>query len=299
MNLCWLLAGMSALAAPAFAQTVIAADPDYPCEGVCARAIEPHAPFHIHGDTWFVGTAGLTSLLIVSDEGHILADTGYPAAAPQIAENIAALGFDVADIRLILSTHSHGDHAGALAAFQAASGAPVAASPKTAGALEGGRPIPEDLYYHERPGPDYPPVANLQHVADGETLRVGPHAVTAIYTPGHTPGGTTWTWRSCEGDSCVNIVHADSVSPIAPAGWRFTDNPDHAETYRNSMARIAALPCDIVTTTHTEMSGMMDKAARIGQSADNPFIDPLGCARYALRYAEALGRILIQEAAAE
>lgn len=295
MNRFWLLAGVAGLASSAQAQMEIAADPAFPCNATCESFNEPQAPFHVHGSTWYVGTKQLSSLLIVSDAGHILVDTGYPAAAPVIAGNIAALGFDAADIRLIVNSHPHGDHGGALGTIQQATGATVAASPKSAEIMETGGPLEEDLFYRPRTAPDFPLATDVQRVADRETLTVGPNAVTAVFTPGHSPGGTSWTWESCEDGTCLDVVYVESLNPIAPAGWRFSDNPDHVATYRASAARIAALPCDIALAPHPETLDLLEKAARIGEDG-NPFVDPAACAAYAASYAEQLDELLATEA---
>src|SRR5215471_11246801 len=72
----------------------------------------PQDPFRIYGDTYFVGTHGLSSILITSKTGHVLIDSDLPESVPQIADHIKKLGFRVEDVKLILNTHAHEDHAG-------------------------------------------------------------------------------------------------------------------------------------------------------------------------------------------
>src|SRR5690606_3712231 len=107
------------------------------CES-CAGWNEPQAPFKVFGNTYYVGTRGLSSLLITSPEGHILIDGGLPNSAPLILQNVSSLGFDVADVELILNSHAHFDHAGGIAALQRASGALVVASAPSAPVLASG-----------------------------------------------------------------------------------------------------------------------------------------------------------------
>lgn len=301
MKYCWLLAGVAAVASPALAQIEIAADPAFPCDNpFCESYNQPATPFKIFGDTYYVGTTRLSTLLIASDEGHILVDGGFPGAAPIIADNIRALGFDPADIKLIVNSHTHIDHVGSIAAFQQATGAQVAASPAAADAMEAGHAQPNDPQYRDTPNPDYPALTDVRRLADRESLTVGDNTITVVFTPGHTPGGTSWTWEECEGETCHTIVYADSLNPISNDVYRYSDNPDYLEGFRVSMAAVATLPCDIVIVPHPELVNIWDKLARTNEGGASPFVDPQGCARYALMFAENLGRRLAtEEAAAE
>ena len=151
------------------------------------------------GNTYYVGTAGLGAVLVTSAAGHVLLDGALPQSAPRIDASIRKLGFRTEDVRLILNSHAHYDHAGGIAALARQSGATVAASASGARAIETGEPTKDDPQYaFGREANGFPPVEGVRVVADGETLRVGDVAITAHYTPGHTPGATTWTWRSCE-----------------------------------------------------------------------------------------------------
>src|SRR4051812_9083654 len=162
----------------------------------CAEWNAPQAPMRIFGNTYYVGTRGLSAILITSAEGHVLIDAGLPESASPILASIRALGFKPEDIRLILNSHAHFDHAGGIADVQRASHATVAASAWSAGVIgHGTSPASDPQYSIVLP---YPPARDVKVIADGETLRVGPLALTAHFTGGHTPGGTTWTWRSCE-----------------------------------------------------------------------------------------------------
>ena len=244
----------------------------------CAGWNEPQAPARLHGNTYYVGTRGLTALLITSPEGHVLIDGALPNSAPLILENIRALGFDAGDIRLILNSHVHFDHAGGLAALQRASGARVAASVPSAGVLERGTSAEGDPQHGELL--DFPPVRDVRRFADGETLRVGPIAVTAHLTPGHTPGGTTWTWRSCDDAGCVDLVYADSHSAISADGFRFSDSPAYpgaVADFERGFRRLEALPCDILVTPHPGGSSLWERLER-GPGA---LIDRDACKRYA------------------
>jgi metallo-beta-lactamase class B len=258
----------------------------------CAGWNEPHPPLRLHGNTYYVGTHGLSALLITSPEGHVLIDGALPNSAPLILENVRSLGFRVEDIRLILNSHVHYDHAGGLAALQRASGARVAASVPSAPTLETGTSSPGDPQHGELF--DFPPARNVQPFADGETLHVGPTTLTAHLTPGHTQGGTTWTWRSCDDAGCLDLVYADSHSAISADGFRYTDSPDYPAAvadFERGFRTLEALPCDILITPHPAGSSLWERLER----GPTGLIDPRACQEYAARGRQGLARRLETE----
>lgn len=259
-------------------------DPPHECEA-CKTWGQPHEPFNVFGNTWFVG-GGVTSVLITSKDGHVLIDGGLTQTAPQIAANIRKLGFRLEDVKLIVNSHTHYDHAGGIASLQRASGAQVAASPPAKRALEGGGPTADDPQFDFGPAHNnYPAVARVREIADGETLRAGGIAITAHFTPGHTPGGTSWSWSSCEGDQCMNMVYADSLNSVSAPGFRFTGNATHparVASFEKSIDVVAAMKCDILITPHPEAIDLEAKlAARARDPKSQPFVDRGACREYA------------------
>jgi metallo-beta-lactamase class B len=272
--------------------------PDEPIVcGACDAWNAPQAPFNVFGNTYYVGTAGLSAVLIASDKGLILLDAPLPQSAAQIDQNIRALGFRTEDIRLIVNSHAHFDHAGAIAAFQRATGATVASSPAGARALEQGRPAADDP---QAAGAHFPPVRGVRVVSDGEALRVGSSlAITAHLTPGHTPGSTTWTWQSCEGAKCLKVVYADSLNAVSLPGFRFTGTaayPSRVDAFRKSIATVAALPCDVLITVHPEFTRLFAKRDLLAKNPSaNPFVDANACRAYANMATKTLERRIADE----
>lgn len=256
----------------------------------CAEWNEPQAPVKIHGNTYYVGTRGLAAVLITSPQGHVLIDGGLPNSAPPILQNIRTLGFEPGDIRLILNSHAHFDHAGGIAAIQHASGARVAASGPSAPVLEQGTSEADDPQHGILLA--FPPVLDVQRFGEGDTLRVGSIAVTPHLTAGHTPGGTTWTWRSCDEAGCVDLVYADSQTPISADGFRFSDSsvyPSAVADFERGFRTLETLPCDILITPHPGASSLW---ARL---EGGNLIDPDACKRYAAAGRQALARRLERE----
>ena len=258
---------------------------------------QPQKPFQIDGNTYYVGSQGLSAILITSPAGHVLIDGTLPQNASMIESNIRALGFRVRDIRWILNSHTHGDHAGAIAKLAHDSGAKVAASAKSAKALALGGDDPDDPQHGM--APFYPKVTKVRIVADGETLHVGSLALQMHAMPGHTPGSTGWTWRSCEGKHCASMVYADSITLLSTPDYRYADpaHPERLAGYRHTLAMLAALPCDILLTPHPR-DDFFEKAAHIVPGKPNPLIDPQACKAYAAEGKQNLEERMQKEAGA-
>lgn len=256
----------------------------------------PALPFQIYGNSYYVGVKGLSSVLITSPKGHILLDGALPESPPLIAANIRALGFKVEDIKFILTSHDHGDHVGGVAELRRMSGATVLASPSTAASLRRGR-VGEDDPQLANLTP-FPAVDKVREVGDGEVVNLGPLAVKALYTPGHTPGGTSWTWRSCEKESCVNLVFADSINPISSDGFKFTANTSYpmiVKDFERSYAALEAVPCGIIVSVHPDFTDVWEKVkdgkprALLGDGGD--------CKRYVAQSRAKLDKRLATERA--
>ena len=233
-------------------------------------------PRNVFGNTWHVGTCGITALLVTSPQGHLLIDGATTPAGPAIAANIEALGFKLTDVRFILGSHEHSDHAGGLAYLQQATGAPVLARAPAVATLERGASDRDDPQLEELEG--FPPVANIQPLADGQTIHVGDLALTAHATPGHAPGGTSWTWVSCERDRCLHMAYVDSISAASDDRYRFTDHPNYVSAFRDTLKAVAALPCDILITPHPAASNLWPRLR-----GEAPLVDAVACRAYADR----------------
>jgi len=277
-----------------------ALDPDAPiaCDS-CPGWNAEQPPFRIFGNTWFVGVHGLSSVLIVGSEGSILLDGALPESAPLIEAHIRALGFRVEDVRLIGNSHAHYDHAGGIAALVRDSGARAMASAEGAVALESGRPHPDDPQAGFGEDARFAPVPRVRRVRDGERIELGDLSVTAHTTPGHTPGSTTWTWRSCEGPRCLDIVYADSLNAVSAPGFRFSDpaHPERESRLRRSIADVAALPCDVLITVHPEFSRIFERAARRAAGDADALVDASACRAYAVDASDRLDARLEDERA--
>ena len=285
----------AATPAPAAAADAQAAPAPAPCRDD-SEWNAPAEPLHVFGNTWYVGTCGLSALLVKSDRGHVLVDGGTPEAGPLILDNLRKLGVEPGEVKAIVLSHEHFDHAGGLAALQDATGAPVFALAPAVATLGRGRSDRSDPQLEALE--PFPPVADVRLVPGDGVVRAGDVELRVVPTPGHTPGGTSWTWRTCDGDDCRQLVYADSLTAISDDVFRYSDeaaHPGYLAAFRDSIARIAALDCDLLVTPHPSASGLWQ---RIGPTADQPLSAPGACEAYARAAGDRLERRLAEEAAA-
>jgi metallo-beta-lactamase class B len=256
-----LLAAVLALAAtPALAQ---------------ANWLLPAKPYKIIDNTYSVGSAGLSALLITTPKGHVLLDTGMPQYAGMVEKNIESLGFRLRDVKILLTSHGHFDHAGGLARLKASTGATLVAAQGDRYALEKG------VY----PGSEsnramnFPPVKVDRGVKDGETVELGGLKLTAHLTPGHTQGCTTWTWPVKDKDGGAHTALYFCSASVAANSLVPEQYPGIVADYRHTFATARSIPGDVFLAPHSEFFDAPAKQARLGQPGPNPFIDRAGYLR--------------------
>jgi metallo-beta-lactamase class B len=292
-----LLGGPLALSAQSRDTAAPPAPPD-PCANAAAWNT-PQRPFRLHGATYYVGTRCLSAILVTSPAGHVLIDAGLPTSAALVLDNVRALGFRVADVKLLLNSHAHFDHAGGLAAVQRASGAAAAASQASARVLAAGASGRDDPQYGGLPS--FPPLRSVRVLTDGETVRLGPLALTAHATPGHTPGGTSWSWRSCEAGRCLDLVYADSQTPVSAEGFSFTRSrayPTAVQDFARGQATLERLRCDVLLTPHPAASQLWERVAARDAGGPTALADGESCRRYAAAARQQVAKRVAQESAA-
>lgn len=227
----------------------------------------PTEPFRIAGNVHYVGTEALGAFLITTPAGHVLIDGALPESADQIAANVRRLGFRVEDVKYLLISHAHLDHAGGLARLKALSGAKLLASAGDQPELESGK-----IAY--RKSWDFPAVKVDRVIRDGERFRIGGTTMTAHLTPGHTKGCTSWSARTEHDRRPIDVMFACSLTvagqPLAgDAGY-----PSAAADFRESFAKLKRLKADVYVTFHTGFFDMEEKRKRLTAGDTAAFIDP-------------------------
>jgi metallo-beta-lactamase class B len=240
-------------------------------------------PYRVIDNVYYVGSAEIGQFLITTPAGHFLVDGGFEVSVPRLREEIAALGFRFEDVKYLLTSHAHIDHAQGDARVRELTGAKVVASARDAETLAaGGRgeavfdgvyswaPCPVDLI-----------------VADGDRVSLGGTTLTAHLTPGHTRGAVTWTMQVPAPDATPGAPRLDVVffpSANVNEGVRLVGNaryPEIAADFERSFRIWKALPCDVFLGVHGAFYDMERKRARQREGvAPNPFIDPGGYRRF-------------------
>lgn len=243
----------------------------------------PTEPFRIAGNLYYVGHTGMGAYLLTGPEGHVLIDGGYPVHPPLIEESISKLGFDIADVKVLLNSHAHFDHAGGLRDLQAASGAELWASAGDADLLEsGGRNdvAMGRLRHLALIGLLRFPAPTVDHrFADGDTIRVGPLEVTAHVTAGHTRGCTSWSFPVQDGARELLAVNICSLTlPPLLALLGSEPYPGIRSDFEDSFSTLRSLPADIFLASHTSWADL-DRKHRQSIEAEDPiapFLDRAG-----------------------
>lgn len=237
---------------------------------------QPVTPFRIVGNVYYVGAAEVSSFLITTSEGHILLDSGFHETVPQIKQNVAQLGFRFEDVKILINSHAHMDHAGGLALLKELTGAKLMVSEADSALLaRGGK---DDPNFGNRFL--FQPVKTDRILRDGDTVELGEALLTARLTPGHTKGCTTWTMKVREGLKLYDVVFAGSTT--AP-GYKLVDNanyPNIVRDYELTFRLLKTLPCDVFLAAHGSAFNLQDKLKRWRNTPHNPFINKGGLKKY-------------------
>jgi metallo-beta-lactamase class B len=247
---------------------------------------QPVAPFHLIGNIYYVGASDITSYLIVTPGGDILLDGGFKETAPQIEANIQTLGFRLADVKIILNTHAHLDHAGGISEMKRATGAQFFAMETDVPALTAGTA--------------YPVATPDKIIHDGDTVTQGGVTLTAHLTPGHTPGCTTWTMVTQDSGRPYNVVFVGSATVLP--NYKLVDRTEAKATYpgiesdyETTFRVLKSLPCDVFLAAHGTMYSLTQKRDALSKNpAQNPFIDPWGYQVY-IAHAETVFQTELQK----
>jgi metallo-beta-lactamase class B len=236
----------------------------------------PFEPFRLIGNIYYVGTDGIAVYVIKTSDGLILMDTAVPQVTGMIKDNIAKLGFKVADIKYILNSHAHFDHTGGFAELKKETGAQLIAGERDKPLLEGG-------YY---PGDEkdtdisFTPVKVDRAVKEGDKVTLGDATLIAHDTPGHTPGCTSWEMTAKEGDKDREVLFFCSGTVALNRLVGEPTYPGIVDDYRATFAKAKAMKIDVLLGPHPEVYGMQAKRAQMKDGAPNPFVKPGELATY-------------------
>lgn len=234
---------------------------------------QPVKPFRIVGNIYYVGVTGVTSFLITTPKGHILLDSGFVETVPIIQENVKQLGFKFEDVKVLINSHAHIDHAGGLAQLKKLTGAKLMISKADAELISKGGL--GDFQHGDRLS--FEPAEVDRILNDKDKVELGGVTMIARITPGHTKGCTTWTMKVREGGKELDVVFVGSTT--AP-GYKLVNNslyPNIANDYTHTFELLKSLKCDVFLSSHGWFFSLTEKMQRMEKNKKvNPFIDPQG-----------------------
>ena len=260
--------GAAALVAAVFASPALAADDD--------PGHQPYPPFRMAEGLYYVGSSDYAAYLIVTKAGLIQIDGGDATTGRQIVSNIRTLGFDPAQVKLLVNTHQHFDHAAGLAEIKRAAPrlkfyASAADGPVIAAGGRGDPFLKGERFYYEPVKPDV-------ILKDGQRVSLGGWTLTAHVTGGHTKGCTTWTFPvTVAGKVRQALVHcSSSVLPGYKLGKSET-YPGITADFEKSFATWKGLPCEVFIASHGQFFGLDAKRKALDGGKLDAFVDPEGC----------------------
>jgi len=248
-------------------------------------------PFRIIGNVYYVGETDLTSYLIVTPQGNILINTGFDFSVPEIRERIKTLGFKFSDIKILLVTHAHSDHAGGMATMKKLTGARMLAEEEEATLLDTGGKT--DFLFGSAGW--FNPVKVDGTFKDREKISLGGTDLTAYWMPGHTKGSTSYGLDVTENGKTYHVLIAN-LANINP-GTALLHNPKYpkiAEDFERTFRVQKEVPCDVFLSSHAGQFGLLRKWHPGLPYDPERFVDPEGYLR-AVERSEARSREQLQE----
>jgi metallo-beta-lactamase class B len=253
---------------PLASEAQLVADEQTPLTGADLEWNARVEPFTVIGNIHYVGVEGVGAYLITTPDGHFLLDGAFAQSAPLIIDNIERLGFEIGDVRYLLNSHAHYDHAAGLARLQRASGAVMVASAADRGPLEAGR-----FRYGPSAGVAFPPVRVDRVIGDGETLTLGGVTLTAHLTPGHTPGCTSWGMDVSGADGARHRAFFHCSATVAGQSLDPPAYPSIVADFESTFARIRGIDADVLLTNHPSLMDIEARRARQIAGDANAFLD--------------------------
>lgn len=210
-------------------------------------------PFKIIGNLYFVGSYCQSSHLIDTGDGLILIDTGNIEYLHFLVSSIYELGFKPSDIKYIINTHWHWDHAESSGILADLTGA------KT---LIGRRDAENVRRYFE---PDI-------LISEGDKLELGNTVISFMETPGHTEGTLSFFFNVTEGAKTyrVGMFGGAGANTLVPGELYYEGN---REDYRTSINRLRKEKVDIFIGNHVWNNDTEEKGKILLETGENKFID--------------------------
>lgn len=247
--------------------------------GTPAEWTRPFPPFRIVGNVYYVGSEDLAAYLLTTPAGHILINGNLPSSPAQIRHSIERLGFKMRDVRVLLISHAHVDHAGGAPALRKMTGASYQVMDGDVSTVESGGKT--DFEFATDRSMWFPPTHVDRVLHDGDRVELGGTVLVAHKTAGHTPGTTTWTTTVTDAGRDLHVVIVGS--PNVLDSYKLVGNtayPKIRDDFRRQFEVLESLPCDVFLGAHGSYFSLKSKYRRLKAGDAAAFIDPGGYRAY-------------------
>ncbi len=215
-----------------------------------------YQPFRICGNLYYVGTYDLACYLITTPKGHILINTGVEGSAPMIRSHVETLGFKFSDIKILLATHAHFDHVGAMAKVKKITGAKMMIEESDAAVLgDGGN----SDYIFGGKGELFEPVKADRLLHDHDIVKLGGMQITVLHHPGHTKGACSFLFDVKDEPRSYRVLIANMPTILDGTKPGMPTYPNVAGDYAYTLDAMKKLQFDIWLSSHASQFGLHEK----------------------------------------
>jgi metallo-beta-lactamase class B len=219
--------------------------------------VRDQQPFRIAGNLYYVGTYDLASYLISTSKGLILINTGIEGSDTMIRRHIEALGFQFSNIKILLATHAHFDHVGAMAAIKKATNAKLMIHKKDAPLLADGGSSDYILGGH---GPMFTPVKADRLLQDHDLVTLGDMQIMVLHHPGHTKGACSFLFSVKDNDREYRVLIANMPSILDATKFPSMPNyPTVGNDYAYTLDAMPKVQFDIWLASHASQFNLHKK----------------------------------------
>jgi len=219
--------------------------------------VRDQEPFRIAGNLYYVGTYDLTSYLLTTPKGHILINTGLPGSDSLIRKHVEALGFKFSDIKILLATHAHFDHVGAMAAIKRETGARLMIEEKDAPVMADGGASDFDMGGH---GPMFEPVKVDRLLHDKDIVSLGGTRITVLHHPGHTKGACSLDVTVKDETRSYRVLIVNMPSILSETKFpSMATYPEVGRDYAYTLSEMPRMQFDIWLSSHASQFDLQKK----------------------------------------
>ena len=212
--------------------------------------------------------------VVETSEGLALIDSGLEEEHDKLVQGLSRLGLDAGRVKMILLTHAHGDHTMGAGKLRDETGCQVYIGAGDAGPVREGGPYEAIFSKFDMPGTRMHPITIDGELEDGQIFTLGDARITAIATPGHTPGSFCYLLAHrghrvfFAGDTITTLSSGlGTYSAYLPPKYR-----GDAADYLRSLEKLRSLPGpDFVLPGHPW--GEMRQSPRLGESHWHALLD--------------------------